>query len=79
MSSSFLARHFGDGFRMVTVREKRRMPAYAQVDEQAAWEPFCSGQPSCAAVLSMKTMNKDAELHDGGSTSFTLVVTSGSE
>ena len=57
----------------MTVFEQRIFDGLRAVDEQAAIEPFCSWATQWPRLfLPIKTM-ADAELHDGGSTSFTLV------
>ena len=67
------ARQLDDGFGVMAVLEQRVFDGLRAVDEQAAIETVLFlGDPLAALFLPMKTM-ADGELHDGGSTSFTLV------
>ena len=68
------SRQLDDGFGMMSVLEERVFDGLRAADEQAAIETLCSWATQLPLLfLPMKTM-VDAELHDGGSTSFTLVV-----
>ena len=69
-----LARQFDDGFGMMAVLEQRVFDGLGAADEQAAIEAaLFLGDPLAAFVLADED-DGDGELHDGGSTSFTLVV-----
>ena len=67
-------RQFDDGLGMVMVLEQRVFDSLRAVDEQAAIEPalFLDDPVAARPFLPMKTM-VDADLHDGGSTSFTSI------
>ena len=67
------ARQFDDCFGMMAVFEQRVFDGLRAIDEQAAIEAVLFlGDPLAAPFRPIKTM-ADGELHDGGSTSFTLV------
>ena len=67
------ARQLDDCFGVMAVLEQRVFDGLRTVDEQAAIKTVLFlGDPVAKAVLADKTI-VDADLHDGGSTSFTLV------
>jgi len=67
------ARQLDDCFRVMAILEQRVFDGLRAVDEQAAIETVLFlGDPVAAPVLPIKTI-ADVELHDGGSTSFTLM------